>query len=465
MPAELFVPDAEQWPVTTRSRIAPHPYSWLQAVHWVAGAGVYAARRQHGPRFGPTTVRIAELCAELSPCRPGVRYLARRTGLSERTVQYHLQMLREAGLLVYAARGTRTKGSRPQASEFLRAIPPVFDDALGIRTVGEGLRRRPVGIEEAGRKTIGQLGKKARRRARRRRARAASSSTTRTKGTGRKRGTKPATNAPGQNTDCTPILGGSATTTSAAGTRVPYEAELASGAASSSSPQKPHQHPRKRLNKVGRRHQLARELVQQLPWLARTDTARAAWVLRHVADAGWTSAEVVAWLDLMVIPDRRYSPAGLLAYRLQGAHRTWSTPQERQRGLEAARDSRRAEQQRHAGWDESWQPPTDQSVLEQIQQIWAASPEEDAQAELISIGDGSLPVLEDIPRQEIVQLRQQAEQDGTVVVMWVESIAATHGYETAESHARRLFTHRIVDRVRHSLRSRHMVLHGSGGWA
>ncbi|MFB6992853.1 transcriptional regulator, partial [Streptomyces sp. NPDC056304] len=134
----LYVPEASQWLTTSTGRIALDGYSWLQAVHWVAGSGLYEPRRHrsHGPRsFGLTTVRVAQELAQLSPCRPGIEYLMRRTGLAERAVEYHLGMLRETGLLAWIVKGTRVSGGPAQASEFARMIPVEFDAALGIRTV------------------------------------------------------------------------------------------------------------------------------------------------------------------------------------------------------------------------------------------------------------------------------------------------------------------------------------------
>jgi hypothetical protein len=87
----LWVPKTRQWASTTSGRIAGDGYSWMQAVHWVVGSGLYEPRRSHGPKMGPTTVLIAQFLAELTPCRPGVDYLMRRTGLEKRSVQYHLE--------------------------------------------------------------------------------------------------------------------------------------------------------------------------------------------------------------------------------------------------------------------------------------------------------------------------------------------------------------------------------------
>ena len=49
---------------------------------------------------------------------PGIEFLVRRTGLKKRMVEYHLQMLRETGLLVWIAMGTRERagsGWRPSS--------------------------------------------------------------------------------------------------------------------------------------------------------------------------------------------------------------------------------------------------------------------------------------------------------------------------------------------------------------
>jgi DNA-binding transcriptional ArsR family regulator len=328
----LLVAAAEQWVATTASRLAADSYSWMQAVHWVHGAGVYVPARKTGPRFCETTVRVAELVSALAECRPGVDWIARKLKVSERTVQYHLGMLREAGLLVYVSMPQWAKGEqRPrEAAEFARVIPPVFDEALGIRTVIEDGRpaaaRRAVGVAERGRKLIGDLAKKAARKVRKKRR------------TGGVR--------------CTPVQVPQVGTTSAASTTSPSEAKLASGADRLTTPKssKSGRRPR-RLNAVGRRHQLAGELVQRVPWLGHLRTEgrdRIAWQVRDVADAGWTAEEVIAWLDLGAAAADVRRPSGFLAARLRGATTIWATPQQRNAGRAAAADSRRAEQARHA---------------------------------------------------------------------------------------------------------------------
>lgn len=94
----LFMPVPFQKIGKTRGRVAANGYSWLQAVHWVVASGCYVPARSHGPReMGRTTVRLAQELAKLSPCRPGVEFLARKLRVTERTVEYHLSMLQGAG--------------------------------------------------------------------------------------------------------------------------------------------------------------------------------------------------------------------------------------------------------------------------------------------------------------------------------------------------------------------------------
>jgi DNA-binding transcriptional ArsR family regulator len=326
----LWVAPASQWLSTTTGRIATDGYSWMQAVHWVGGSGLYTPSQAHGPKWGPTTVVIAQEISALTECRPSVDYLARKLELSPRTVKYHLAMLREAGLLAYRYKGTRISGRVNRASEYERIIPVAFDEALGIRTVGEGLERRPVGIAEEGRKLIGKLAKKAARKVRRRRTKAAASRLSR----------------------CTPMQGGTSTSSATGSTRSPSENKLASGEHQIPSPKSSKTGPRK-LNRVGRRYHLAQQLLTQVPWLAGASRARLAWIIRHVADAGWTVLEVQAIAEmggpLTAGNVRRCS--GMLAHRLKGVHQLYPTPVLRQRLVADWQESRTAERARHDGYE------------------------------------------------------------------------------------------------------------------
>jgi len=59
---------AAQWVHATTGRIATCAHSWMQAVHWVAGSGLYTPSRTHGPKWGPTTIAIAQEIADQRGC-------------------------------------------------------------------------------------------------------------------------------------------------------------------------------------------------------------------------------------------------------------------------------------------------------------------------------------------------------------------------------------------------------------
>lgn len=428
----LCVSASHQWISTTAGRIATCPHSWMQAVHWIGGSGLYTPTRTHGPKWGDTTLRLAQEMSALTECRPGIAYLARKLHVSERTVQYHLDMLREAGLLAYRFKGSRLTGSIRQASEFERIIPLEFDEALGIRTIGEGVQRRPVGIAEEHRSTIGKLAKKAARKVRRKRSK--KSSTTKAR--------------------CTPMQVGTSGSSTTGLTHSPSESKLASGQDDFPTPKKP-KRAKRTLNRVGRRYQLARELIQQVGWLTGASTPRIAWIVKDVADTGWTAAEVIAWLDTTAEPEHgTRRPSGLLAHRLQGVTGMpgWQTPTQRAAAVETMRESRRAEHARHdrtnAGWDlNNTQAPTSGAVrrlyagaatrVREIQQQQRDAPDE----ELFTI-DTEAPTavsIEGFSRELVVDMRAEAEKNPAMVLGAIDSIG--------ERDARRLYTNRLVDQT------------------
>ncbi|WP_099505176.1 helix-turn-helix domain-containing protein, partial [Streptomyces sp. HG99] len=381
LPATLYVPEASQWLSTSTGRIAPDGYSWMQAVHWVAGSGLYRPRqyRSHGPRsFGPTTVFVAQLLAELSPCRPGIDYLVRRTGLSERAVQNHLQMLRETGLLAYVSKGTRVSGEPPQASEFALMVPVEFDDALGIRTAGEGTGRRMTGIAEAGRELMARLAKLAARKVRRRRPK--TSSRAGAKGA-RKAASEASVTAVSGGSRCTPMGGGADGSSAAGTTSLPPESKLASGGSKSPVPKKSNAKAggRRKLNTVGRRFQLARELTQELDWLRGCSVPRIAWVARGVADAGWTVTDVKAWLHFRGEAAHVRRGSGLLAVLLANAVTVLDTPAKRADAIErwrgaqeaARRDRIRQVRARTERYEGDWQAPVSRSVQREVEAAFA----------------------------------------------------------------------------------------------
>lgn len=363
----LWVPPGEQWLSRTSGRVAAEGYSWLQAVHWVAGSGLYEPRRHrsHGPRtFGRTTIRVAQELAQLFPCRPGIVYLVRRTGLSERSVEYHLGMLRESGLLAYIVRGNRVRGEAAQASEFARVIPAAFDVALGIRTVlrdeaAPAYTRAATGIAESGRTLMAKLGRKASRTIRKPRAKAPSKPPAERARKGVNRGG--VTGVSGE-PRCTPMQVGSSALSSAGDTSFPPESKLASGEKRSSAPKRSNSRRHRKLNHVGRRYQLAYELIQQVDWLNRCAVRPIAWVIKNVADAGWTADEVRGWLHLRGGANRVHRPSGLLAVLLNNAENVLDTPAKRAQAVSNWRDSSAAEQRRNQEVAGEWPAPRSRAV-------------------------------------------------------------------------------------------------------
>jgi DNA-binding transcriptional ArsR family regulator len=409
---------ASQWLHATTGRITTCPHSWMTAVHWVnelAAKGLYIPTQKHGPKWGHTTLVIAQEIAALKECRPGIAYLMRKLKVSERTIQYHLTMLRETGLLVYRSKGTRRRGEGNEASVYERTVPAAFDTAHGIRTVGEGVQRRPVGAAEESRSLLGKLAKKAARKVRRSRRRTSSS--------GQER--------------CTPMQGGTSTVPSTALTHVPSEAKLASGEAKSHPKKESKRGPRK-LNKVGRRYQLAGELISMTPWLSKASTPRIAWIVRHCADAGWTALEVQAAAEQEPISaDDARRPSGLLAYRLGGCHQLYNTPGRRKTMVQAWQDSRATEQARHTGYDDLGAGPKSPAARREIDAAFAAIRDRLA-ADAEPFEDTPL-VLEDLTRDEVLTMRTEAARDPGLILSAIELLG--------EQDARRLYTNRLVDQT------------------
>lgn len=400
----------------------------MMAVHWAADpkAKRYVPSSSHGPRgMNHTTLRICQEIANLKACRPGLAYLMRKLKLSERTVEYHLGMLREAGLLVYRTKGTNVTGIGGQASVFERVIPTQFDDAHGIRTTGEGVQRRPVGAAPESQSILGKLSKKAARKVRRPRQKKASS------GEGR----------------CTLMEGGTSGSSTAGTTTYPPESKLASGTSNCPTPKIP---KRRALNKVGRRHQLARELVGQVPWLGGANPARIAWVAREVADAGWSADEVRAYLAQFAIGDDQgmRRPSGVLARRLRGATRLLRTSEARQECVQAWRDSRQAIRSEHdcAQYETFGPGPSNASVQRLVQEAFRRIPQQPEETDVVYEITADSPglALEDLTRDEVIDMRAAATQDPDVIGLAIDLMG--------EDQARRLYTNAAVDRFKETAR-------------
>ncbi|MFG2676960.1 transcriptional regulator [Streptomyces sp. NPDC048445] len=429
-----------QWLTTTAGRIALDGHSWMTAVHWAADPKTkrYLPTRTHGPRaMNATTIVIAQECANLLECRPGIAYLARKARCSERTVEYHLDMLREAGLLAYASKGTRTSGGPNQASVYERVIPTAFDEALGIRTTqrndtAPAYSRVPVGIAETGRKLIGKLAKKASRKVRRRR---------------------PRTPVMGRNR-CTPMQGGTSAPSSTGTSTSPSETRLASGSSTHPTQKKTNRGPQK-LNKIGRRYQLARELITNVPWLERASVPRISWIARHCADDGWTWREVQAAAEehSPIDPMDSRRPSGLLAYRLKGVHQLYAKPAAREQMVLAWHESTAQEHFRHSGYGKVTEHAAPDTVeISDAQAAFGASmrtgsttrpasTRDDGDEGLIPVGDLDLHALS---AHEIGIHQAWAAADPT----YVRSLLN----EMGDTATRQLLTNRLVNQALAALR-------------
>ena len=418
----LNIAPACQWLTTTEGRIALDGHSWMTAVHWVHDSGLYTPTRTHGPRgMNHTTLLIAQECANLKTCRPGIAYLARKAKVSERTVEYHLGMLREAGLLAYRSKGGRVVQGRDEASVYERTIPTVFDDALGIRTTGEGVQRRPVGASDTHRKTLGKLARKAARKVRRPRRRTPVSGDSR----------------------CTLMEGGSAGLSSAGSSIPPSETRLASGSHTHPTPKKALRGPQK-LNKIGRRHQLARQLIDNVPWLSRASAPRIAWIARHCADAGWKWQEVQAAAEenSPIDPADSRRPSGLLAYRLKGVHQLYKSTKARHLMFTAWEDSRAQELFRRTGFDQPAPEADSPAALDARQSLTASRNQE--QADWAAEQDGPMVAegivdIRSLSRKEVLEQRELAAADPTFVRSFIAEIG--------ELNTRRLLTSVLVDQA------------------
>ncbi|MFD5437369.1 hypothetical protein ACFWJ4_35135 [Kitasatospora sp. NPDC127067] len=302
------MPEQDHLVSGTAGRIVLDGYSWMQAVHWVHGAGLYVPPSRR-PKFSETTLRLARILSELTPCRPSIAFLMRAMQCSRRTVQYHLEILRATGLLAWRSIGTRLPMMPGQvrvdcrASEYERLVPATYDQALGIRTVGEGLERRMTGISEEGRGVIAELGKKASKRPRRTRRTVRHSRTRQSVSTPR------CTPMEGGTTDClsSPAVGDSKTTGAARETTSSTRKKRAA-----------RQTGERRRTVLGRvvtaammtaGDRLARVAYRRVPWVRQASHDQLRWVLNDVVARGWDEQGAVAWLGEIA---GQYGCAGLL---------------------------------------------------------------------------------------------------------------------------------------------------------
>ncbi|MFF8775100.1 hypothetical protein [Kitasatospora sp. NPDC015120] len=313
-----WVPQDHQLLSGAAGRIALDGYSWMQAVHWLHGTGLYVPT--HGPKFGETTIKLAEVLAQLTPCRPTIGYLMRALKSSKRTVQYHLGILRVTGLLAWRSIGTRLPMAEGQkrveslASEYERLIPLSYDQALGIRTAGEGVERRMTGISLEGRSVIAELGRKAAKKLRRIRRTVRQTRAQQSSGTSR----------------CTPMGGGITTEVSSSSmgdSKATGEARVENSITRKKRAAKPRpaagQGRRTVLGQVVTAammvagDKLAKAAYRRLPWVRKASHDQLRWVLNDVAARGWSEARALAWLGEIAA---QYPSIGGLVWRPERPH-------------------------------------------------------------------------------------------------------------------------------------------------
>ncbi|MEV5279727.1 hypothetical protein ACFYMW_25675 [Streptomyces sp. NPDC006692] len=206
------------------------------------------------------------------------------------------------------------------------------------------------------------------------------------------------------------------------------------------------------MNRVGRRYQLASELVRQVPWLQRASVPRVAWVIRDVADAGWSCHEVLAWIHIRGAADHVRRPSGLLATLLSSALVALGTEAKRQAAVEQWRDSRRAAQERHVDWEGSWRNPSSPALWKQVEAAAGQVRARLAGPALTEVNAGQEMDVASLSKQEILDLRAAAAQSHGLVLRWIDF--------AGELTARRVFTNRFVDDVLRLRGTGRLVLHG-----
>ncbi|MFJ4152003.1 hypothetical protein ACIP10_31130 [Streptomyces galbus] len=284
-----FIPvceHADQEVSTTASRRTRRG-DFLRAATWAI------TQRLH-PKAGDTTLRVAhDLAARLNAdghvayCRDS---MWRRLGISRRTLERHISILRELGLLVWAVHGSRAN-TRPAGSGewagtatiYAAVVPPAWDDALGHRVSGHGYHARHIGFTEHGR----QLAiAEARHRARSLRRRdTPSCKTNHPRPTAQVKGKKNNTSAP-------------------RGTRA--------------RPRRRHEVPepyRASPGQAAHAVSVAAWVRPRVPWTQGEGLRRLAFALRPWIATGLSAADIAADLSVWRVPRRPASPASVIMAR------------------------------------------------------------------------------------------------------------------------------------------------------
>jgi DNA-binding transcriptional ArsR family regulator len=280
---------ADQEVGTTASRRTRRG-DFLRAATWTITARLH-------PKAGATTLRVAkDLAARLNAdghvayCRDT---MWRRLGLSRRTLERHIAVLRELGLLAWAVHGSRTN-TRPAGSGdwagtatiYAAVVPRAWDDAVGHRVSGHGYQARHIGFTDHGRElAIAD----ARRRARR---------------SNRRDTPSWRTNHP----------------------RRTAEVERGKNNTTTAPPRPRHTRPRTRRHNVPEPYRAAPEQAAHavsvaawirplVPWTQAEGLRRLGYALRPWINTGHSAADIAAELMAWRVPRRPASPAAVITAR------------------------------------------------------------------------------------------------------------------------------------------------------
>jgi hypothetical protein len=276
---------ADQEVATTASRRTRRP-DFLRAATWAIQARLH-------PRASATTLRVAEDLADRLNADGHVAYcreaMWKRLRISRRTLERHVAVLRELGLLVWALHGSRTN-TRPAgscewagtATIYAAVVPRAWDDAVGHRVHGHGYHARHIGFTRHGRElAIAE----ARRRTRRSRRRDAPSCKTNHQ--------RRTAEVEGKNNNTAPGHG-------RRGRRRPQPVA------------KPYRaNPQQAAHAVS----IAARIRPLLPWTQAEPLRRLAFALRPWTTAGRSAEDIAAELMAWRVPRRPASPAALIMSR------------------------------------------------------------------------------------------------------------------------------------------------------
>ncbi|MEE1931258.1 hypothetical protein V1J52_24295 [Streptomyces sp. TRM 70351] len=257
-------------------------------------AATWAVTQRLHPKANDTTLHVAkDLAARLNAdghvayCRDS---MWKRLSISRRTLERHIAVLRELGLLVWAVHGSRTN-TRPAGSGdwagtatiYAAVVPRAWDDAAGHRVQGQGYHARHIGFTEHGRQAAIADARTRSSRARRRDTPSCKTNPLRptAKGEGKKNNT-----------------------------RAPRRARPRRGR-QREIPEPYRASPEQASHAVS----VAAWVRPRVPWTQTEDLRRLAFALRPWINTGRSAADIAAELSVWRVPRRPDSPAGLIMAR------------------------------------------------------------------------------------------------------------------------------------------------------